>query len=423
MRFAAEGVPSKTRKMELRFSAKQLINKDTFSLSDPFLVCHTVRDGEAHREIGRTETVQDDLNPNWQTTFTFDYDSLAHANAAFMVDIFDRDSRDSLKLSKHDFLGRAFFHIADLVGAPHMRLDLELQPAVSRLALYPHHRLSSTSSSLTSHDTDEDVLPRNVRLSSASSLAKPSITQTPLREQSIASAQLRRATSGTRASKVRGSVSIFAEWIAPTTGISVVFRVRSALLRDACGLGSAFGVRKMAQFYEIQRARTQTDGRSTWSCVHRSADGVTVDRNNYVTFDDVGIPERTLNNMQDERDLRIAFYRRHTRSAHQLISYIGITLDEVGASRFRNNDVAVPMEGEFGDDDGLGNVLVRRVERWVSEPNVERLTEDSSVGGRDDMLIQLRADHFLNRKFVSSLNDNPRHMRRLRKMPAFITLH
>lgn len=420
------------RKIELRFSASNLLNKDVFSLSDPFLVCHTVRHGVPHRRIGRTETVQDDLNPSWATTFSFDYDDAVHSASTLVVDIFDRDSRDSHTLCKHDFLGRAFIRLADLIDAPSMRLHIELQPVRPSMLFPPAQKKArSTSSSLTSHDTDDDMALRQEGALSLGSSADAFVLNTsdcsdgapppapPRESESIT--QLKRATTGSRASKVRGFVSVFAEVISEHPGINVQFRVRSALLRDTSALGSSFAGRKVTQFYEILRERRE-EALSSWSCVYRSKDGVTVDRNNYVVFDDVSIEERVLTNMDAERKLRIAFYKRHTRSPHSLISYVTTSLSEMSMSRFRNNDVALTMEGQFGDDDGLGNVLVQRVERWVSEPRVERLTEDSQTA-RDDVHLQLRADHFLNRKYVSSLNDNPTHMRRLRKMPAFITLH
>lgn len=71
----------------------------------------------------RTETVQDDFNHNWATTFSFDYDAALNAASTIVVDIFGRDSRYSSYLSKHDLLGWEFFRLEDLADSPHMRLD------------------------------------------------------------------------------------------------------------------------------------------------------------------------------------------------------------------------------------------------------------------------------------------------------------
>jgi len=47
-------------RVELHFSATNLLNMDLLSKSDPQLIIYL--DG---KEIGRTETIQDNLNPQW----------------------------------------------------------------------------------------------------------------------------------------------------------------------------------------------------------------------------------------------------------------------------------------------------------------------------------------------------------------------
>lgn len=407
--------------MELRFSAKDLINKDLFSLSDPFLVCHTVRHGEAHQEIGRTETVQDDLNPNWATTFSFDYEPSRHSGTILVVDIFDRDSADVLTLEKHDFLGRALFQLADLLQSPKMHLNLALHAAKPNAIVknLPTATNSSTSSSLTSAvDTDEDSSERSKLQNGQPPLYWKRSGNTDVRE-SKASAELRRATSGARAGKVKGSVSIFAEFVSGVPGLRLTFRVRSALLRDVYSVKSALCGRKVIQFFEIQRLR-QLSSSTTWSCVYRSDDGIQVDSYNYVVFDDISMDERTLNNLQRDRMLRIAFYKRHVRSQHELICYSNWTVDEILEDGYFEKDVPFRMEGEFGDDDGLGSMYFRR------ESGTALLCNSPFLGANDEqnnLVVHVRADHFLNSKFVSSLNDSPRHARRLRQKSAFVSLH
>lgn len=432
------------RKIELRFAATGLANKDFLSLSDPFLVCHTVRNGLPSTEIGRTETVQDDLNPVWATTISFDYSPADAQSYALLIDIFDRDSVTSESLSKHDFLGRAVFRIPKLLDSPHSRLDLPLLPARKLLIPPPTCTFSSFTDTAEDDDNDNDTLdsdnlspppssnfrknlfshsPRDTESSSVTtsrSLRRTSFSSRHSAPRpSAATMDLMRATTSSRASKkVRGTLSIFAETLVPDPGLTVVFRIRSALLRDHCTLGTPLG-RRITQFYEIQRERVE-GSHTSWSCVFRSNDGIDVDRNNYIVFEDVNLDERTFNNMQRERKIRVAFYRRHVRSQHELISYVSTSLAELLTPRFRASDVALKMEGEFGDDDGLGNVLVRRVDRWVAEgkgASVER------APAREDVRINLRADHFLHRKYVSSLNDAPGHVRRLRQLPSFISMH
>lgn len=149
--------------------------------------------------------------------------------------------------------------------------------------------------------------------------------------------------------------------------------------------------------------------------MYRSKDGVNVDRNNYVVFDEMSVTEQQLHNMQPSRRLRLAFYKRHTRSKHQLISYAITSVEAVLATRGREREPAIPLEGEFGDDDGLGNVIVKHVERL---PGSELDEEENG-----EIHIHLRVDHFLHKRFVSSLNNGPKHVRKLRQLPSFITLH
>lgn len=188
-----------------------------------------------------------------------------------------------------------------------------------------------------------------------------------------------------------------AEVLSGVRGAPIVFRVSSALLRDAGGFG-----RRVTQFYELQRERG--DG---WSVVYRSRDGINVDRNNYVVFDEMSVTEQQLHNMNAGRRLRLAFYKRRTRSQHELISYAITSVEDV-LNMMGERERAIPLEGEFGDEDGLGNVLVRHVER---------------VGNEGEIHIHLRVDHFLHKRFVSSLNNAPKHGRKLRQLPGFITLH
>lgn len=410
---STDSVRNPVSKLELRFSATALINKDLFSLSDPFLVCHTVRHGEPYQEIGRTETVQDDLNPVWATTFSFDYDPNLHAASVLVVDIFDRDSPDSTILAKHDFLGRSLFRLADLLQAPHMRLDLALQPVLPSSSFVPVRKgTASTSSSLTtSADEDTSFHPKmhNAKVSDSAYL-----------RESKASLELRRATAGSRAGKVKGTVSILAQFLTPFPGIHITFRVKTTLLRDTYRLATAICGRKVTQFYEIQRERKE-GFQTSWSCVYRSEDGISVNKFNYVAFEDVIIDERILNNGQRDTNLRIAFFKRNVRKSHQLICYSSWTLEQVLDPKFWRNDVPFPMEGQFRDENGLGNVHFRRDE------GPPLLTSSSSshdsFSDNRNVVLHLRADHFLNNKFVSSLNDPPKHPRRIRQVPAFVSLH
>ncbi|KAI0559722.1 C2 [Gracilaria domingensis] len=384
--------------VELRFSADGLANKDFLSLSDPFIVCHTLRNGLPVDRIGRTETVKDDLNPVWYTTICFTYDPNENAASALLIDVFDRDSTDSDILSKHDFLGRAILRISRLLDAPHARLDIPL--AAAKDMVYP---ATTTTSLVTDCNSEEERLARDSVMSFE--YDEPRRTN-----------DLRRATLSARASKkVTGTLSVYAEALNPRLGNTFIFRVTSAMLRDVGTLG-----RRVTQFYEIQRERIEGD-RTTWSVVYRSKDGLHVDANNYVVFDEFAISERQLHNMHPKRRLRIAFYKRHTRKPHELISYISTTMHALMEARFRVSDVAIPLEGEFSDDDALGNVLIRRIDKWEYPPRT--FLSDTSENDSATVYMHLRADHFLHKRFVSYLNDSPRSSRKLWQIPGFITMH
>lgn len=258
--------------------------------------------------------------------------------------------------------------------------------------------------SVVTRESSDEALPRNLSSNSAQESKGAHLKRQSTKD-------LKNATTTTRATKkVRGTVSVFAEELSPTQGMHVVFRVASAMMRDVGPFG-----RRLTQFYEIQRQRQEGDD-ETWSCVYRSKDGVNVDRNNYVVFDDMSVTEQQLHNMNPQRRLRIAFYKRHTRQPHELISYINTSLKGIMDSRLSEKAASIPMEGTYEDDDGLGHVIVKSVEKWVE--TLSGRLEDSGT-----LTVNLRADHFLHKKFISYLNDSPKHVRRLRQLPSFITMH
>lgn len=210
--------------------------------------------------------------------------------------------------------------------------------------------------------------------------------------------ELDRATSGAKG--VKGEVTVWAETV-QRRGREMRWRVSSALLKERSGLK-----RKVSQFWEIQRERWVGD-QLKWVTVYRSKDGINISRENYVVFDEVALTEQTLCNGEPNCRLRIAFYKRNCRVEHELVSYCETTLKDL--FNFQEDRYTIPMEGRFVDDTGLGNVIVTR-QRHYQQHHVEAI-------------INLRADHFLNARFTSSLNDAPKYVRKLRQLPSFITLH
>lgn len=407
------------RQIELRFAAADLANKDFLSLSDPFLVCHTLWRGRPAERIGRTETVKDDLNPVWTTTISFTH-TPETAASSLLIDIFDRDSTSDTKLTSHDFLGRAVLHLDALLASPHLRLVLPLasatQPPARQNSLLnvsawrSPQRRSTFSSRLGRSD-----LPQGLSAVSTISAATEDEDEQAYEGEDPADAlvapDLCRATTSSRASKnLRGELTVTAEFLCDTPGLPIVFRVSSALLKEA---GPIFQ-RRVTQFYELQRERKVGD-ESVWSCVYRSRDGVSVDRNNYVIFDEMSITEQQLHNGQPARGLRLAFFKRNTRHRHELISYVNTSVAQLVTRKNQRNAV-IPLEGEYGDQEGLGNVIVTHAQEV-------RLVDLQGDVERGEIQIHLRADHFLHKRFISSLNDAPKHVRKLKQLPAFITLH
>ncbi|XP_029856283.1 copine-5-like isoform X1 [Aquila chrysaetos chrysaetos] len=103
---------------------RQLLDKDTFSKSDPLCVLYTQRPGSRQwREFGRTEVIDNSLNPDFLRKFVLDYFFEEKQNLRF--DLYDVDSK-SPDLSKHDFLGQAFCTLGEIVGSAGSRLEKPL---------------------------------------------------------------------------------------------------------------------------------------------------------------------------------------------------------------------------------------------------------------------------------------------------------
>ncbi|XP_059806392.1 copine-5-like isoform X1 [Hypanus sabinus] len=111
-------------KVEITVSCRSLLDKDTFSKSDPLCVLY-VQGIETiqWREFGRTEVIDNTLNPDFVRKFILDYFFEERQNLRF--DLYDVDSK-SLDLSKHDFLGQMFCTLGEIVGSPGSRLEKPL---------------------------------------------------------------------------------------------------------------------------------------------------------------------------------------------------------------------------------------------------------------------------------------------------------
>ncbi|KAK1887243.1 Copine-8, partial [Dissostichus eleginoides] len=108
-------------KVELTVSCRNLLDRDTFSKSDPICVLYT--QGIANREwreFGRTEVIDNTLNPDFVRKFILDYFFEERQNLRF--DLYDLDCKSD-NLSKHDFLGQAFCTLGEIVGSLGSRME------------------------------------------------------------------------------------------------------------------------------------------------------------------------------------------------------------------------------------------------------------------------------------------------------------
>ncbi|XP_017555519.1 copine-8 isoform X1 [Pygocentrus nattereri] len=111
-------------KVEMTVSCRNLLDRDTFSKSDPICVLYTQTVASREwREFGRTEVIDNTLNPDFVRKFILDYFFEERQNLRF--DLYDLDSK-SENLSKHDFLGQMYCTLGEVVGSPGSRMERPL---------------------------------------------------------------------------------------------------------------------------------------------------------------------------------------------------------------------------------------------------------------------------------------------------------
>ena len=99
------------KKIELSISCRKLKNMDFFSKSDPFVILYIKHlHTKQWVNMGRTETIQDNLNPNFKKTFLVDY--IFEVKQECKIEVLDDDGGNSF-----DFVGEVFTTIGAIVGA------------------------------------------------------------------------------------------------------------------------------------------------------------------------------------------------------------------------------------------------------------------------------------------------------------------
>ena len=110
---------SECSRLQLFFRAEGLADTDTFSKSDPYLVLYERRNsassgaGGGRMLIGRTEIINNNLNPRWTTSFTvpFHFES----RQIFDAELYDDDGKGPG--GGDDALGVVSFQLAHVVGS------------------------------------------------------------------------------------------------------------------------------------------------------------------------------------------------------------------------------------------------------------------------------------------------------------------
>ncbi|NXF66966.1 CPNE9 protein, partial [Ciccaba nigrolineata] len=103
---------------------RNLLDMDTFSKSDPVVVLFVQGSGSSEwKEFGRTEVIDNTLNPDFVRKFVLDYYFEEKQNLRF--DVYNVDSK-SCSILKQDFLGQAFVALGEVIGSQRGRLERAL---------------------------------------------------------------------------------------------------------------------------------------------------------------------------------------------------------------------------------------------------------------------------------------------------------
>ncbi|CAM9344036.1 unnamed protein product [Bubo scandiacus] len=126
---AAGNVPG--TKVELTVSCRNLLDMDTFSKSDPVVVLFVQGSGSSEwKEFGRTEVIDNTLNPDFVRKFVLDYYFEEKQNLRFDELL----GPHGAVLGAQDFLGQAFVALGEVIGSQRGRLERALTPPCMSLA-------------------------------------------------------------------------------------------------------------------------------------------------------------------------------------------------------------------------------------------------------------------------------------------------
>ncbi|ORX76492.1 Copine-domain-containing protein [Anaeromyces robustus] len=108
-------------KVQLRIKLSNLVDKDTFSKSDPQVTVYCRNSTKSQwLEIDKTEVIMNNLNPEFAKPIEVDYFFEEEQQLKFVV--YDIDDFTGKNTSKNDFLGEYITTLADIVNARNKRI-------------------------------------------------------------------------------------------------------------------------------------------------------------------------------------------------------------------------------------------------------------------------------------------------------------
>jgi len=112
-------------KVQLRIKLKNLVDKDTFSKSDPQVIVYCRHSTKAQWiEVGKTEVIMNNLNPEFAKPIEMDYFFEEEQQLRFVV--YDIDDFTGRNTSKNDFLGEYTTTLANIVNSRDKRIKGKL---------------------------------------------------------------------------------------------------------------------------------------------------------------------------------------------------------------------------------------------------------------------------------------------------------
>jgi len=121
--------------VELSFYGRKLRNMDFFSKSDPFVVVYVGNQQSIEESqfemVGRTETVWDNLNPDFVSKFYLERSRMEREKSRLLLQFYDQDSKEVEELTpeylkQQDFIGQVSFNVEELLSVDHRLLSIRL---------------------------------------------------------------------------------------------------------------------------------------------------------------------------------------------------------------------------------------------------------------------------------------------------------